>query len=165
MKSIKILFNFYTMDIRLFLKEDFAEAFHQKSIPHVGTHAKTYVHIAQAIAMVDQVLETPYFEECVQHMKAIDPGNTIDFEEVFGFFESPFASVLKELHGSIEKEKHAVIRTFQTLLQTMPDDFMEKINDCIHTFHQKKDTLCLDALHQFEFMVEMNRFEKIKGSL
>jgi len=153
------------MDIRLFLKEDFAEAFHEKAIPHVGKHAKTYVHIAQAIAMIDEVLETPYFEQCVQHMKAMDPGNSIDFEEVFGFFESPFAAVLKELHGNIEKEKHSVIRTFQTLLKKMPDDFIEKVTQRIERFHEKKDILCLDALHQFEFMVEMNRFEKIKGSL
>ena len=71
------------MDIRLFLKEDFTEAFHQKAIPHVGKHAKTYVNIAQAIAMINDLIETPYFEECVQHMKAIDPSNSIDFEEVF----------------------------------------------------------------------------------
>ena len=153
------------MDIRLFLKEDFVEAFHQKAIPHVGKHAKTYVNIAQAIAMLNDLIETPYFEECVQQMKAMDPSNSIDFEEVFGFFESPFAVTLKELHGTIEKEKHAVIRTFQSLLQKMPDDFMEKIQESIQRFHEKKDALCLDALHQFEYMVEINRFEKIKGSL
>lgn len=153
------------MDIRLFLKEDFAEAFHEKAIPHVGKHAKTYVHIAQAIAMISEVLETPYFEECVRHMKAIDPGNSIDFHEEFGFFETPFASSLKELHGNIEKEKHSVIRTFQNLLKKIPDDFIERVQDRIERFHKKKDILCLDALHQFEFMVEMNRFEKIKLSL
>lgn len=153
------------MDIRLFLKEDFVEAFHQKAIPHVGKHAKTYVNVAQAIAMLNDVVETPYFEQCVQQMKAIDPSNSIDFEEVFGFFESPFAATLKELHGTIEKEKHAVIRTFQTLLKKMPDDFMEKIQESIQRFHEKKDTLCVDALHQFEYMVEINRFEKIKLSL
>ena len=153
------------MDIRLFLKEDFVEAFHQKAIPHVGKHAKTYVNVAQAIAMLNDVVETPYFEQCVQQMKAIDPSNSIDFEEVFGFFESPFAATLKELHGTIEKEKHAVIRTFQTLLKKMPDDFMEKIQESIQRFHEKKDALCVDALHQFEYMVEINRFEKIKLSL
>lgn len=153
------------MDIRLFLKEDFAEAFHQKAIPHVGKHAKTYVHIAQAIAMINDVVETPYFEECVQRMKAIDPGNSIDFEEVFSFFESPFATYLKELHEKIEKEKHSVIRTFQTLLKKMPDDFIEKVQHRIERFHEKKDMLCLDALHQFEYMVEMNRLEKITLSL
>jgi predicted protein tyrosine phosphatase len=151
------------MDVRLFLKEDFAEAFHLQAIPHVGEHAKTYVQIAQAIAMIDQLLETPYFEQCVQTMKSIDPGNSIPIE--FGFFESPIDVMLKELHETIEKEKHSVIRTFRTVLKKMPKDFMEKIKERIERFHKKKDALCLDALYQFEYMVEMNRFEKIKRSL
>ena len=149
------------IDLTLFLKEDYAEAFHQKAVPHVGEHAKTYVQVAQCIAMIDQLLETPFFEQCLQRLKTIDPNGLL--EEEFGFFETPFSAFLKELHDTMEKEKKAVIRIFRKELAEK--DFMEKVSAAIQRFHEKKDKLCEDAFHQFEYLVERNRLDKIMSSL
>ena len=149
------------IDLTLFLKEDYAEAFHQKAVPHVGEHAKTYVQVAQCIAMIDQLLETPFFEQCLQRLKTIDPNGLL--EEEFGFFETPFSAFLKELHDTMEKEKKAVIRVFRKALAEK--DFMEKVSAAIQRFHEKKNKLCEDAFHQFEYLVERNRLDKIMSSL
>jgi len=149
------------MDLTLFLKEDFVEAFHEKAAMHVGEHAKTYVQLAQCIAMIDQLLETPYFEQCVYALKTIDPSGAL--EEEFGFFETPFSAMLKELHDTLEKEKKTVIRVFRKALAEK--DFMEKVTAAIETFHEKKDKLCQDALYQFEYLVERRRLDKIMTSL
>jgi len=149
-----------SIDLTLFLKEDYAEAFHQKAIPHVGEHAKTYVQLAQCIAMIDQLIETPFFEQCLQRLKTIDPSGLL--EEEFGFFETPFSGMLKELHDTIEKEKRTVIRIFRKALAEK--DFMEKVVAAIETFHEKKDGLCRDAFHQFEYIVERRRLDKIMSS-
>ena len=149
------------IDLTLFLKEDYAEAFHQKAVPHVGEHAKTYVQVAQCIAMIDQLLETPFFEQCLQRLKTIDPNGLL--EEEFGFFETPFSAFLKELHDTMEKEKKAVIRIFRKELAEK--DFMEKVSAAIQRFHEKKNKLCEDAFHQFEYLVERNRLDKIMSSL
>jgi hypothetical protein len=146
-----------SIDLTLFLKEDYAEAFHQKAIPHVGEHAKTYVQLAQCIAMIDQLIETPFFEQCLQRLKTIDPSGLL--EEEFGFFETPFSGMLKELHDTIEKEKRTVIRIFRKALAEK--DFMEKVVAAIEKFHEKKDGLCRDAFHQFEYIVERRRLDKI----
>ena len=149
------------MDLTLFLKEDYVEAFHQKAVPHVGEHAKTYVQLAQCIALIDQLLETPFFEQCLQRLKTIDPSGLL--EEEFGFFETPFSAFLKELHDTMEKEKKAVIRVFRKALAEK--DFMEKVTAAIQRFHEKKDKLCKDAFDQFEYIVERNRLDKIMSSL
>ena len=149
------------IDITLFLKEDYVEAFHREAIPHVGEHAKTYVQLAQCIAMIDQLLETPFFEQCVHALKTIDPSGAL--EEEFGFFETPFSAMLKELHDTLEKEKKAVIRVFRKALAEK--DFMEKVTAAIEKFHEKKDTLCQDAFHQFEYLVEKRRLDKIMATL
>ncbi len=149
------------IDLTLFLKEDYVEAFHQKAVPHVGEHAKTYVQVAQCIAMIDQLLETPFFEQCLQRLKTIDPNGLL--EEEFGFFETPFSAFLKELHDTMEKEKKAVIRVFRKALAEK--DFMEKVSAAIQRFHEKKNKLCEDAFYQFEYIVERNRLDKIMTSL
>ena len=149
------------MNLTLFLKEDYVEAFHEKAIPHVGEHAKTYVQLAQCIAMIDQLLETPFFEQCLQRLKTIDPNGLL--EEEFGFFETPFSVFLKELHDTMEKEKRVVIRVFRKALTEK--DFMEKVKEAIERFHEKKDKLCKDAFDQFEYIVERNRLDKIMSSL
>ena len=146
-----------SIDLTLFLKEDYAEAFHQKAIPHVGEHAKTYVQLAQCIAMIDQLIETPFFEQCLQRLKTIDPSGLL--EEEFGFFETPFSAFLKELHDTMEKEKRTVIRVFRKALAEK--DFMEKVVAAIERFHEKKDKLCTDAFYQFEYIVERRRLDKI----
>ena len=149
------------MDLTLFLKEDYVEAFHEKAVPHVGEHAKTYVQLAQCIAMIDQLLETPFFEQCLQRLKTIDPNGLL--EEEFGFFETPFSAFLKELHDTMEKEKRVVIRVFRKALTEK--NFMEKVTAAIQRFHEKKDKLCKDAFDQFEYIVERNRLDKIMTSL
>ena len=149
------------IDLTLFLKEDYVEAFHEKAVPHVGEHAKTYVQVAQCIARIDQLLETPFFEQCLQRLKTIDPNGLL--EEEFGFFETPFSAFLKELHDTIEKEKRVVIRVFRKALAEK--DFMEKVTAAIQRFHEKKDKLCKDAFDQFEYIVERNRLDKIMASL
>ena len=63
----------------------------------------------------------------------------------------------------MEKEKRAVIRVFRKALAEK--DFMEKVTAAIETFHEKKDTLCQDALYQFEYIVERRRLDKIMTSL
>jgi len=150
------------MDITLFLNKEFADAFHERAIPHVGEHAKTYVQIAQSIAMVDQVLETPYFEQCVEQCKEMDPYGSIEMDF---FEESPYVVALKELHSHIEKEKRSLIRTFQTVLKTDPTHLVEKIQEKINAFHEKKDILCTGMLHALEFIVEKQRLDKIMTSL
>ena len=149
------------IDLTLFLKEDYVEAFHQKAVPHVGEHAKTYVQLAQCIAMIDQLLETPFFEQCLHRLKTIDPNGLL--EEEFGFFETPFSAFLKELHDTMEKEKRVVIRVFRKALAEK--NFMEKVTAAIQRFHEKKDKLCKDAFDQFEYIVERNRLDKIMSSL
>jgi hypothetical protein len=149
------------MDLTLFLKEEYVEAFHQKAVPHVGEHAKIYVQFAQCIAMIDQLLETPFFEQCLMRLKTIDPSGVL--EEEFGFFETPFSAFLKELHDTMEKEKRAVIRVFRKAMAEK--DFMEKVEAAIQKFHEKKDKLCQDAFFQFEYLVERNRLDKIMATL
>jgi len=153
------------MEVSLFLKEDFAEAFHREAIPHVGEHAKTYLEMAQCIAMIDEIMETPHFQLCLQQLEAIDPGNNIDITEELGFFEmdtelSPYAAHLKELYEMIEKEKRKVIRAFRTKA-----DFMIQVKKRIKRFYEKKDKLCTATLHQLEYIIEKRRLDKIKTSL
>lgn len=152
------------MDITLFLNQDFVDAFHQKAIPHVGEHAKTYAQIAQSIAMIDQIVETPYFEQCLGQCKVVDPYNSIHEELDFFEAESPFATTLKELHDHIEKEKRSLIRTFQKALKD-PKHLLEKVQEKIITFHEKKDLLCTAMLHELEYIVEKKRLDKIMTSL
>jgi hypothetical protein len=63
----------------------------------------------------------------------------------------------------LEKEKKAVIRVFRKALAEK--DFMEKVTAAIEKFHEKKDTLCQDAFHQFEYLVEKRRLDKIMATL
>ena len=70
--------------------------------------------------------------------------------------------MLKELHDTLEKEKKTVIRVFRKALAEK--DFMEKVNAAIQRFHEKKDKLCQDAFHQFEYIVEKRRLDKIMSS-
>jgi len=157
------------MEIHFFLNDDFVNEFHKQIIPHVGEHAKAYAELAQCIAIVDQMVETPYFELCLQQFQAIDPGNSVPsdmlYEELSGFFEmdtelSPYASHLKHLHDMIEKEKSSLIRTLRTEKVT-PSSLKKKIQ----LFHEKKDKLCESTLHQLEFIVEKRRLDKIMTSL
>ena len=150
------------MDITLFLNKDFTDAFHEKVFPHVGEHAKKYVQIAQSIAMIDQVLETPYFEQCIEQCKVMDPYGTIELDF---FEESPYVLALKELHAHIEKEKIGLIRFFRKLLKTVPDDFTDQLQAKIDAFHEKKDMLCTGMLHALEYMIERQRFDKIMTSV
>lgn len=157
------------MEIHLFLNDDFVNEFYKHSIPHVGEHARTYAEIAQCIAIIHQMVETPYFELCLQQFQAIDPGNIVPsdmlYEELSGFFEldtelSPYASHLKHLHEMIEKSKKSLIRTFRRKKVT-PSYLKKKIQK----FHEKKDKLCEFTLHQLEFIVEKRRLEKIMSLL
>jgi hypothetical protein len=157
------------MEIHFFLNDDFVNEFHKQIIPHVGEHAKAYAELAQCIAIVDQMVETPYFELCLQQFQAIDPGNSVPsdmlYEELSGFFEmdtelSPYASHLKHLHDMIEKEKSSLIRTLRTEKVTL-----SSLKKKIQLFHEKKDKLCESTLHQLEFIVEKRRLDKIMTSL
>lgn len=159
------------MEIHLFLNDDYVNAFRKEIIPHVGEHAKTYAELAHCIAIIDQMIETPYFELCLQRFQAIDPGNKVPsdmlYEELSGFFEldtelSPYASHLKYLHDMIEKEKRSLIRTLRKSLHCPNATVLKKK---IKNFHKKKDKLCEDTLHQLEFIVEKRRFDNIKSSL
>jgi len=157
------------MDIQLFLNDDFVEAFHTQIIPHVGEHSKTYVELAQCIALINQIVETPYFELCLQQFQAIDPGNSIPsdmlYEELSSFFEldtelTPYAVQLKQLYAMIEKEKRDLVRALRTTKLTV-----STLKEKIKTFHEKKDKLCESTLYQLEFIVEKKRLEKIMISL
>ena len=157
------------MEIHLFLKDDFVNAFYKEIIPHVGEHAKTYAELAQCIAIIDQMVETPYFELCLQQFQTIDPGNSVPsdmlYEELSGFFEldtelSPYASHLKHLYEIIEKAKRSLIRSLRTKKVTV-----SSLKKKIKIFHEKKDKVCKSTLHQLEFIVEKRRLNKIMSSL
>ena len=161
------------MELSLFLNVDYSNSFHDKLSPHY-THTKTYIQIAQCIAAIDRELETLHFELCLRNFKDMDPGDIIPqnllFEELSSFFDldselTPYASHLKNLYHTIEKEKESLIRLFRKLLKKMPADFVCQVKKKIKSFHQKKDIACELTLHQLEFILEKRRLDKIKRQL
>ena len=89
----------------------------------------------QTIAEVNKVVNTPYFEECVQGFQSIDPYNKLqsDYE------------ILRTL---IDTEKNELIRC----LRNMNSD--SQIYEKIKEFHDKKDKLCETILHELEYRLE-----------
>ena len=118
----------YFMDINDLLNKNIVEFLTTHYDPH-------YVKRLQTIAEVNKVVNTPYFEECVQGFQSIDPYNKLqsDYE------------ILRTL---IDTEKNELIRC----LRNMNSD--SQIYEKIKEFHDKKDKLCETILHELEYRLE-----------
>ena len=116
------------MDINDLLNKNIVEFLTTHYDPH-------YVKRLQTIAEVNKVVNTPYFEECVQGFQSIDPYNKLqsDYE------------ILRTL---IDTEKNELIRC----LRNMNSD--SQIYEKIKEFHDKKDKLCETILHELEYRLE-----------
>ena len=116
---------------------DINDLLNKNIVEFLNTHCDPdYVKRLQTIAEVNKVVNTPYFEECVQGFQAIDPYNTIQPDN------------LLELRTLIDTEKTEIIR----LLRNMNPD--SQIYEKIKEFHDKKDKLCESILHELEYKLE-----------
>jgi hypothetical protein len=138
------------MDINELLKKDIVE--------FLNTHYDTsYVKRLQSIAEVNQVVNTPYYEECLQGFQAIDPYNTIHSN--LDLYET-YANQLLQLHTMIETEKIELVRFLRNIICS--DDIVSQVRERIEQFHHKKDKLCEIILHQLEYILEYQVVTRLK---
>ena len=129
---------------------DIDELLNKDIVSFLNLHCDTsYVSRLQSIAEVNRVVNAPYYEECLQVFKAIDPYNKIHSQ--LESFE-PYANQLLELHTLIETEKIELVRFLRNTICS--NDIVSQVRERIAQFHHKKDTLCEMILHQLEYSLE-----------
>jgi hypothetical protein len=129
------------MDINDLLNKEIVEFLHI----HCDT---SYVKRLQSIAEVNHVVNTPYYEECLQGFQAIDPYNKIHSK--LDHYET-YANHLLKLHTMIETEKIELVRFLRDICS---DDILSQVREKIAEFHEKKDALCATILYELEYILE-----------
>lgn len=109
----------------------------------------SYISRLQSIAEVNRVIQTPYYEECLQGFQAMDPYNKIHSK--LDSFE-PYANHLLQLHTWIEDKKIELIEFLRNTICS--DDIVSQIREKIKQFHDEKDEWCKITLHQLEYILE-----------
>ncbi len=133
------------MDINDFLNKDIVEFLY-------AHYDNSYISRLQCIAEVNRVIQTPYYEECLQGFQAMDPYNNIHSK--LDLFET-YANHLLQLHTMIETEK-------TELIQFVRNSFdVSQIYEKIKQFHDKKDKLCKETLHHLEYILEYQVASKL----